>query len=95
MKGGNANHLLNFQFQPISGAAHQGEGGGGRARRGSGGGGGSGRSKSGGGGVWGGGSTRGPMSKEQFLQASTVFSRLRCDGVVSEVHAVLTGRVVH
>eukprot|EP00752_Nemacystus_decipiens_P008402 g7512.t1 len=72
-KGGNANHLLNFQFQPISNAAHQGEGGGGRARRGSGGGGGSGRSKGGGGGIWGGGSTRGPMSKEQFLQANFHF----------------------
>eukprot|EP00903_Cladosiphon_okamuranus_P015735 g14523.t1 len=72
-KGGNANHLLNFQFQPISSAAHQGEGGGGRARRGGGGGGGSGRSKGGGWGIWGGGSARGPMSKEQFLQANFHF----------------------
>ncbi|CAN0297145.1 unnamed protein product, partial [Ectocarpus sp. 12 AP-2014] len=70
-KGGNANHLLNFQFQPIANVAAEG-GGGGRARRGGGGGGGSGRSK-GGGGVWGGGATRGPMSKEQFLQANFHF----------------------
>ncbi|CAM9739779.1 unnamed protein product, partial [Ectocarpus sp. 8 AP-2014] len=70
-KGGNANHLLNFQFQPIVNVAAEG-GGGSRARRGGGGGGGSGRSK-GGGGVWGGGATRGPMSKEQFLQANFHF----------------------
>ncbi|CAM9744191.1 unnamed protein product [Ectocarpus fasciculatus] len=71
-KGGNANHLLNFQFQPIANVAGEG-GGGGRARRGGGGGGGGSSRSKGGGGGWGGGATRGPMSKEQFLQANFHF----------------------
>lgn len=65
--GGNANHLLQFQYEPRSDNHFSEVGddeGTGRSRRGGGGGA---RKNSG---VWGGGSSRGPMSKEQFLQAS-------------------------
>lgn len=65
--GGNANHLLQFQYEPRSNSHFSEIGddeGTGRSRRGGGGGA---RKNSG---VWGGGSSRGPMSKEQFLQAS-------------------------
>ncbi|CAM9114883.1 unnamed protein product [Discosporangium mesarthrocarpum] len=75
--GGNANHLLNFQFQPLTGQGGSGGGGGGGEKG----------SKAGGGGGWhrrggGGGGARvrggvrpgrGPMSREQFLQANFEF----------------------
>ncbi|CAM9473600.1 unnamed protein product [Choristocarpus tenellus] len=74
--GGNANHLLNFQFEPLAGQSGGGGqrgsssvGGVGSHRRGSGKGGG-GRA---GGGWRGGGSGRASMSKEQFLQANFHF----------------------
>lgn len=59
--GGNANHLLNFQFQPVQ--SHQGSGN----SEGS-------RSKWKNAGGRAGAPVRGPMSKEQFLQARLLFS---------------------